>query len=240
MLFVGPRNFTFATAFAALRKLLDPWEGIVSTCCDQEPLPHFHDELMTCIRSSLSWYKKATAHVEDSDDKLKFELKDELGLYSCKTKLSGHKQIKKIRALSKLPEPGNHRWKNGYDPVGSLNDYQHDVIWFQCPWPRESYENLYTYICKFLSNAAKYTHNGELVCLGVSILHGDYWQNCTHDSKHFHFLGTDTELIADIFSFGYESAATKYDRANKPSPETLFPAYHLTLVFERTLNNDIL
>lgn len=118
-------------------------------------------------------------------------------------------------------------------------DFCFDAVWFQCPWsgnPGKLVED-------FLLNAARYTREGEYVCVGITN-HDRYVRryclenvlgrglrgtsDCTEVLKHYDFLGADTDLIYRVLSFGYQHHVSK-----DIDIHDFILEHHATLVFER-------
>ena len=237
VLFIGEGNFTFSVAFAALRKVRSgsdrPWNGIVSTCLGAE-LPTFNRAKVQCIATSLKYHNKVKKYIGK-------KLKD-MGLASDVGICGDADILLKIRAILDVPSPPTHHWIPEYDAL--TQQLGSNVIWFQCPWahwPR----TVADLIPDFMSNAAKCTREGQLVCLGITTSnYKDYvkryelerilGQNlCGEDGstetlKHFCFLGVDTELIAEILRYGY-----RHHSDSGIDIHDLILPHHVTLVFRR-------
>ena len=233
MLYLGEDNFTFSVAFAAWRKAreanCDPWKGITSTPWkpqshhDQE-LPQFSTVQVQCMDNAFNYNEKATKWFSNEIDHLGF---------SSDVGISGDTHLlEKIRILSELPEPNNH-WICGEEST-------FDVLWFQC-LPILSTDPLHKFdqnFCKsILPFAVECTCKDALLCLSIA-KHKDYVKDyqlesilgpdlrgLDHMDRDFQYLGADTELIAEILSYGY------YHQSGNIH-DTIIP-HHVTLVFKR-------
>ena len=207
--FFGDDNFTFSVGFVASRKArkYDPWERITSTPYkpanirqETKKLPQFSTVQVQCMENSFSYHNQVMKWLSN---KL-----DHLG-HSIDVDISGDKcLLNNIRILSELPEP-NDNWKTENPRLDPPS-----VLWLQC-LPQANFDTLWN---DYIIFAQQNTHEGDLVCLGIT-KHKKYVQqyylerilgeylcgidNSTPLLEDFHFLGADTELIAEILSYGY-------------------------------------
>lgn len=218
ILFVGEGNFTFAVAFAALRKATKPcedsadedsdtWDDITATCYESNR-PKFKDAVKVCKEEC------------DSDDE------------------------KKI--LRKLEKPPSCSWKcdvDAYHLVQSFPSETFSVIWFQCPYVGKE-DKTWNLIQYFLLSASHRVESGGLVCVGIT-RHEDYlphyqleklitlpYTNNIEDiHKRYKNPFADITLVKEVLSYGYKHQSYLHDQGIDIH-ETIKDC-HVTLVFER-------